>query len=681
MYCVNLSGSCKGVKPPAWIFDISSGTRRRGRYDSSVAKRVREGGVAISIFCAVLIAYWPALNGGFLWDDDRHITTPVLESWHGLWRIWFEVGATQQYYPLLHSAFWLEHRLWGDAVVGYHLTNLAFHALTAWLVVILMRRLALPGAWLAGLLFALHPVCVESVAWISEQKNTLSAVFYVSAALVYLSFDQTRRRSSYWLATLLFAMALLTKTVTATLPAGLLIVIWWRSGRLSLRRDIAPLLGWFAGGASAGLFTAWVERRFIGAEGSLSLMDKCLLAPRIMLFYLAKLVWPFDLTFIYPRWTVDASVWWQYLFPLGLLMLGAGLIVLARKHRGPLAGFLYFAVTLVPVLGFVDVYPFVYSYVADHFQYLASLGIIVPAAAVLARRKWVGGLLLAGLGCLSWSQSKMYVDAETLYRETLARNPSCWLAENNLGALLLDSPGALADAIEHLEASVRLNPGNAQPHNNLGMALSRMPGRLTEAIGQFQTAVEIQPRYLQARNNLGVALSRVPGRMPEAIAQYQAAIAIDPGYLEAHNNLGNAYAAGGRSEEAISEYHTAIKLNPDYAEAHYNLANVLADAHAEDAIAEYQAALRARADYPEADNNLGLVFSRMGRLPDAIREFRVAVHWQPNFAEAHYNLATALSNTPGGAAEAIAEYEAALRIRPDLAAARQMVDRLRAGQR
>ena len=645
-----------------------------------MAKRVREGGVAISIFCAVLLAYWPALNGGLLWDDDRHITSPALESWHGLWRIWFEVGATQQYYPLLHSAFWLEHRLWGDAVLGYHLTNLAFHALTAWLVVILMRRLALPGAWLAGLLFALHPVCVESVAWISEQKNTLSAVFYVSAALVYLSFDQSRRRSSYWLATLLFAMALLTKTVTATLPAGLLIVIWWRRGRLSLRRDIAPLLAWFAGGVSAGLLTAWVERRFIGAEGGLSFIDKWLLAPRILLFYLAKLVWPFNLTFVYPRWTVDASVWWQYLFPLGLLMLGAGLAVLARKHRGPLAGFLYFAVTLVPVLGFVDVYPFVYSYVADHFQYLASLGIMIPAA-VLARRKWVGGLLVAGLGCLSWSQSKMYADAETLYRETLARNPSCWLAENNLGALLLDSQGGLADAIEHLEASARLNPGNAQPHNNLGMALTRIPGRLTEAIGQFQTAVELQPRYLQARNNLGVALSRVPGRMPEAIAQYQAAIAIDPGYLEAHNNLGNAYAAAGRFEEAISEYRTAIKLNPDYAEAHYNLANVLADAHAEDAIAEYQAALRARADYPEAANNLGLVFSRVGRLPDAIREFRAAVRWQPNFAEAHYNLATALSNTPGGAAEAITEYEEALRIRPDLAAARQMVDRLRAAQR
>ncbi len=201
-----------------------------------MATRVRDAGFAIFIFCVVLIAYWPALNGGSLWDDDRHITSPALESLHGLGRIWFQAGATQQYYPLLHSAFWLEHRLWGDAVLGYHLTNLALHSLTAWLVMILVRRLALPGAWLAGLLFALHPVCVESVAWISEQKNTLSAVFFVSAALVYLTFDQSRRRSSYLWATLLFTLALLTKTVTATLPAGLVIVIWWMRGRLSLKR-------------------------------------------------------------------------------------------------------------------------------------------------------------------------------------------------------------------------------------------------------------------------------------------------------------------------------------------------------------------------------------------------------------------------------------------------------------
>src|SRR5580704_8321403 len=175
------------------------------------------------IFLAVLLAYWPALRGGLLWDDTGHITAPRLRSLYGLWRIWFDLRSTQQYYPLLHSAFWIEHRLWGDAVLGYHLVNLAQHALAACLVVLIVRRLEIPGAWLAGLVFALHPVSVESVAWISEQKSTLSAVFYLSSAFIYLGFDRTRRRSSYWWAFGLFVLALLTKTVTASLPAALLV--------------------------------------------------------------------------------------------------------------------------------------------------------------------------------------------------------------------------------------------------------------------------------------------------------------------------------------------------------------------------------------------------------------------------------------------------------------------------
>src|ERR1700677_5184862 len=221
----------------------------------------------LALIAATILAYLPAIGGGVLWDDDAHITKPARESLHGLWRIWFSLGATQQYYPLLHSAFWLEHRFWGDAVLGYHLVNLAQHALAACLVVLIVRRLALPGAWLAGLVFALHPVSVESVAWISEQKGTLSAVFYLASALVYLRFDQTRRRSSYFWALGLFVLAFLSKTVTATLPLALLVIFWWQRGRLGWRRDIRPLLPWIVLGAAAGILTAWVERTFIGAQG------------------------------------------------------------------------------------------------------------------------------------------------------------------------------------------------------------------------------------------------------------------------------------------------------------------------------------------------------------------------------------------------------------------------------
>jgi hypothetical protein len=252
------------------------------------------GGAAsgLLLFAAVLIAYLPALNGGLLWDDGAHVTRPELQSFQGLWRIWSDLWATQQYYPVLHTAFWIEHRLWGDSVLGYHLANLALHAAAALLLLMILRRLAIPGAWLAALIFALHPVCVESVAWITEQKNTLSAVFYLASALVYLEFDETRRRSSYLLALGLFVLALLSKTVTATLPAAMLVVLWWRRGRLSWKHDALPLAPWFALGTVAGLFTAWVESEVIGAKGAdfaLTLIGRCLVAGRVIWFYLSKI--------------------------------------------------------------------------------------------------------------------------------------------------------------------------------------------------------------------------------------------------------------------------------------------------------------------------------------------------------------------------------------------------------
>ncbi len=240
-------------------------------------------------FVAALAAYFPALHGEFLWDDAGHITNPALQSWSGLLRIWFEPGVTQQYYPLLHSAFWLEHKLWGDAVLGYHVVNVLQHALAATLFGALLRRLAVPGAWLAASLFLLHPVCVESVAWICEQKNTLSLVLYLAAALAYVRFDVERSPRRYAIATLLFACALLTKTVTASLPAALLVVFWWQRGRLDWRRDVLPLLPWFALGTGSGLFTAHFERVLIGAQGAdfnLGALDRLVLAGRVFWFYL-----------------------------------------------------------------------------------------------------------------------------------------------------------------------------------------------------------------------------------------------------------------------------------------------------------------------------------------------------------------------------------------------------------
>jgi len=361
-------------------------------------------GGAIALFGATIIAYFPALHGGFIWDDDGHVTKPALRSLHGLWRIWTELGATQQYYPVLHSAFWLEHRLWGDAPFGYHLLNVLLHATAACLFGLVVERLVpkpldrnasrssslgTSCSTFAAFLFALHPVCVESVAWISEQKNTLSTVFYLLSALAYLRFDQNRKPRTYLLALGLFLLALLSKSVTATLPAALLVIFWWRRGSLSWKRDVVPLLPWFAIGAAVGLLTAWVERTFIiGAQGyafDLSFLERCLLAGRVIWFYLGKLLWPANLIFIYPRWQVSAAVPWQYLFPIAAIAATAALWLIRRRTRGPLAGWLFFVGSLFPALGFFNAYPFIFSYVADHFQYLASLGIIATVAGGISR--------------------------------------------------------------------------------------------------------------------------------------------------------------------------------------------------------------------------------------------------------------------------------------------------------
>src|SRR5580658_8389390 len=602
------------------------------------------------IFCATLAAYFPALRGGLLWDDSSHLTKPGLQSFHGLWRIWFELGATQQYYPLLHSAFWLEHRMWGDAVAGYHLTNVALHALSACLVVMIMKRLSLPGAWLAGFVFALHPVNVESVAWISEQKSTLSGVFYLASLLTYLHFDEDRRKSKYLLATGLFVLALLSKTVTATLPAVLLVIFWWRRGRLEWKRDVLPLLPWFALGISAGLFTSWVERTLIGARGAdflLTPAQRVLIAGRAICFYAGKLLWPTNLTFFYPHWKIDPGVWWQWMFPAGVLAFGIGLVFAARRYRGPLASFLIFCGTLFPVLGFLNIYPFRFSYVADHFQYLASLGIIVPVTSMLlpaierisSRRAVTIAccfVLILFLGVLTWRQCRMYRDSETLYRESLARNPGSWLAHYNLGVLFAEMPGRLPDAIAEYQAALRIKPDYAEAHVNLGNSLTRVPGRLPDAIVEYQAALQIKPDYAEAHNDLGIALSFTPGRHQDAIAEYQAALQAEPDYADAHLNLGNSLSQiPDREPEAIAEYQAALRINPDYAEAHYNLGNLLArtPGRLQDAIAEYQAALRIRPEYAKAHYNLGIVLAGIpGRQPEAIEEYEAALRINPDYA-------------------------------------------------
>ena len=582
---------------------------------------------------AVLAAYWPSLTGGLLWDDPGHITRPDLQSVHGLWRIWTEVGATQQYYPLLHSAFWLEHRLWGDALIGYHLANVALHSAAAILLLFSLRRLEIRGALLAAFIFALHPVCVESVAWISEQKNTLSAVFYLGSALVYLraglkpcatngakgarrggpvaqGFSPAVVRpavvrpavvrpavvrppvvrpafvsSWYWIAFALFICALLTKTVTATLPAALLLIIWWRRGRLTWTGDVFPLLPWFAVAIAGGLYTAWFEREVIGASGArfeLSIVERCVLAGRAIWFYLSKLFWPRDLMFVYPRWEI-ALAWPQVVFPIGAVAIAAGLA--AARCRGLLTGYLYFCGTLVPVLGFFNVFPFLFSYVADHFQYLASLGIIVPVSAVFvmaaeralsdASRRAAAAVLLALLGVLTWQRSTVYTSAEALFRDTVGRNPRAWMAYQNLGTELANQ-NRLEEAVAAFESALRERPDyeNAKrnlvlAHMRLGDAAAESAHRVDAVIRHYEAVLAIDRQHFRAHYNLGTVLMDVPGRHTDAIAHLESAVRLQPDNVEARVNLGVTLAdLPDRRAEAIGHLERALAQRPDLAQVH-----------------------------------------------------------------------------------------------------------------
>ena len=590
--------------------------------------------VLLLLIAAALLAYQPAWNGGFLWDDEGHVTREGLRGAEGLLRIWFSPGATQQYYPVLHSVFWFFHQLWGSAPLGYHIANIVLHATSACLLFVLLRRLSVPGALLAAFVFALHPVHVESVAWISELKNVLSGAFYLAAALAYLRFHDSRSRNSYALALALFTLAVLSKTVTVTFPVGMAVILWWRDGRLRGREDLAPLAPFAAIGLIAGLVTVWFERTLIGAQGdefALTLLERCLLAGRVVWFYALKIVWPADLMFVYPRWTIDASAAVQWIYPAALLACAAAAWMVWSRTRVPLASLLFFTATLFPALGFFDVYPFRYSYVADHFQYLASLGVIVPLAAALAmlgrrvttvplKTMLAAAPIVVTLGVLTWQQAHIYTDSETLYRTTISRNAQAWFPRNNLAALLLQGdprPEQVDEAAALLRDAITLKPGYAEAHYNLGTALERQ-GRTSEAEEQYQRVLVLdpgQPRALarlaamghdRASDMLARGLQfEDSGQLTEAERAYQAAVRFDPARPAIYRALGRVLQKQDRREDAIAAYLQVLPLDPASFETH---------------------------------NDLGVLYAQSGDLQRAVKHFEAAVRLRPDDAGARANL-------------------------------------------
>jgi hypothetical protein len=515
-----------------------------------------------TIFIATFISYWPALRGDFIWDDDRHVSqNPTLRDLNGLRRIWFRWGATPQYYPMTHTSFWVERRVWGLDPTGYHVTNVALHAVNALLLWVLLRRLEVPGAWLAAAVFALHPVNVESVAWISERKNVLAMCFALISALAFFRGS----RASLVASVVLFVCAMLSKTIVATLPAVLLVIFWWQ--RRNIRGpDAIALAIMFVVGVGMGLMTALMEQIHVGARGDdwdLSLPDRALIAGKSIWFYAWKLVWPLKLTFSYPRWHIDPRDLEQWAFPAALIVGILGL-VLNRKRMGggTAAAALIFVGTLFPALGFFNTYPMRYSFVADHFQYISAPAMVALLVAGATRLRLVPivAALCVVLGVLTWRQAHIYQGPEQLWRHTIEQNPSSWMAHYNLGVTLANraatddaSKPALHEALRLFDDVERLRPDHDKVRMARGDALLKL-GREAEAIDIYGREIE-------------KLLSR-PGPQPSAVPYLERYTALVPDDAAVQVALGFVLGELGRFDEARARFERALAIDPDAPRAH-----------------------------------------------------------------------------------------------------------------
>ena len=663
---------------------------------------------AAVVLIAVLtfVAYLPCLNGGFIWDDnDLYITrNPIIPASDGLHRFW-STSEPYDFYPLSNTSLWIEWRLWGMNPAGYHVSNLIFHIVEALLIWIVLRKLSIQGAFLAGLIFALHPVNVEPVAWISQRKDMMAVLFFLVSILWYLkagmakgSSDTAPPRSdggpwervvpssliphpispvpdpssAYWLSLTAFVLAMLCKGAVAVLPVILLGIAWYLRP-LTLRAFLrtAPF---FAIAAALTIVNVWFQRHGSGEVfRNADFLERLLGAGSVVWFYLGKAVFPLNLAFMYPQFQIKADDWLCWL-PLAAAVAITVVLWLYRKtwSRTLLFAWGFFCVALAPVLGFTDVYFMRYSLVSDHYQHIALMGVAALAAAcfVAWRRRAPAEARLAmlalaivavgALALLTFRQSGLYKDEITLYTDTLRKNPDSWLLHNNLSLDLvgLNMP---QQAIEHLERALQIKPDYAMAQNNLGNALART-GRLREAIEHFEQALRLQPKYPEAEGNLGSALLNAD-RMQEAIDHFQKALQFDPDYPVARYDLGNALLKMNRLQEAIEQYERAVRVNPDYPEAQSNLGSALIMAsRGQEAIPHCKEALRLRPHYVDARFNLALAYAQISQPYDAIAE--AAQSLQDANAQGRIQQAATIENW-------LDSYRAGLRDAPDRAGSKK----------
>lgn len=651
---------------------------------------------ALVLCVLVLIAYAQVLNAGFIWDDESHLTRNLCVIGPlGLKEIWTSTQAV--YYPLVLTTFWVAHKFVGLNPLPYHLLNVVLHAASAILLWRALQLLQVRGAWLGAALWALHPVMVQSVAWITELKNTQSCLFYLLSIFFFLTWkkqdEATSRpplrrtgglhsRAVFALSLLFFILATLSKPSVVMLPFVLVLCIWWIRGSIRWR-DALSVSPFAMISALASAWTIWEQKfhaRAVGVDWSQTLPERFIIAGRAIWFYLGKLIWPNPLIFIYPRWDLTSSNLAAYL-PLVLAI--AGLIALwfvrAKWGRALFFAAAYYVISLFPVLGFFSVYFFRYSFVSDHFQYLASMGplaLVGAGIAVLVGRFFeipfvsapdrdalkspvkalhrptrlktvllVGlcGVPLLLLGALTWRQTAEYYDLNALYTATLKKNPGCWMAHYNLG-IVLSERGETDQAVDQYRQAITLRPDYTEAHYNLGRLLAEQ-GQFDDAIAHYEEALKANPADAEAQNNLGVTLFGI-GRVDEAIVHYRKALEIQPDYIESSCNLANALIATGDLDGAIVRYSACLSVMPDQAEAQYNLASALLRKNRiDEAIVHYQKALQLNPENADAHANLGSALLAKASVRDAVAEYTQAIQISPENVTALSNLAWLLATS------------------------------------
>lgn len=563
---------------------------------------------AVVLAAVTIFAYRPAWHGGFLWDDDAYIiNNELLTAPDGWQRIWFSLDSPSQYFPFTYSTFRIEHALWGLNTTGYHWVNLLLHVGNALLVWAVLARLKIPGAWLAAAIFALHPVQVESVAWITERKNVLMGFFFLLTLLAWVGFiDEQSRRPwiSYCLALIFYLLALSAKATACTLPAALFLILWLEKKPITMRR-LVQIIPFVVLGIGMGLLAVWWEHYHQGTNRGLftflSPIGRILVASRAVWFYLGKIFWPSNLTFIYPRWNISPANLIDYTWLLAGIAASVA-IYFSRRYfgRSVEVAAAFFVATLSPVLGFVMLFTFRYTFVADHYQYLACIGPIalVSAGIVNLSGKFaqyrgvivsVALLVVGSLVMLTWRQAATYVDIETLWRTTLARNPECWMAHTNLGFVLIQK-GKIDDGIAHYRSALQMQPDSWDAEYNLGTALVRK-GDVDEAIRHCERAVAMRPTDPDAQVSLGDALLR-KGRVDDAIDHYHKAMTAHPDHFLSRYGLCQALLQKGELDNAIQVCRSALVLWPLDADCQTALAIALEEkGEPAEALQHYQKAL------------------------------------------------------------------------------------------